>query len=145
MAACKADYQDCNISAPVRTLHCNVTAAYVRECKRHGIEMPLPDECCEYHDFSHNMLDWSSERELAKQTNKQTKNNYVKIKKIAGTTWDIVTKASRKLTVHEMPLHRFGSDCGSDPVRGQILVVDVKHGSSTKFYFWPCIDIVKRV
>ena len=73
MAACKADYQDCNISAPVRTLHCNVTAAYVRECKRHGIEMPLPDECCEYHDFSHNMLDWSSERvsKKNKQTNKQ--------------------------------------------------------------------------
>ena len=62
MAACKADYQDCDISAPVKTLHCNVTAAYVRECKRHGIEMPLPDECCECLDFSHNMLDWNSER-----------------------------------------------------------------------------------
>lgn len=109
MAACKADYLDCDISVPVETLHCNVTAAYVRECKRHGIEMPLPDECCECHDFSHNML-----RELAKQTNKQTKSNCVKIKN-ARTTWDIFRKASFKLTVHEMLLHCSGSDLGQWP------------------------------
>ena len=82
MAACKADYQDCDISAPVETLHCNVTAAYVRECKRHGIEMPLPDECCECLGFPHNMLDWSSER--CSETNQ--KNNCVKMKK--KNSWD---------------------------------------------------------
>lgn len=39
---------DCDISSPVKTLHCNVTAAYIRECKRQGIEMSLPDECCKF-------------------------------------------------------------------------------------------------
>lgn len=77
MAACKADYQDCDISSPMETLHCNVTAAYVRECKRHGIEMPLPDECCECNDFSHNMFESNFER--VSETNKQT-NKCVKVK-----------------------------------------------------------------
>lgn len=103
MAACKADYQDCDISAAVKTLHCNVTAAYVRECKRYGIDMPLPDECCECDDFSHDMLDSNSERvsKTNKQRQKTNKKQICPSKRLSGSTWYIFTKASLKLTVHE--------------------------------------------
>lgn len=99
MAACKADYQDCDISSPMETLHCNVTAAYVRECKRHGIEMPLPDECCECNDFSHNMFESNFER--VSETNKQM----CQSKELSDTTWYILTKAAHKLSKFERLLH----------------------------------------
>ncbi|XP_068740726.1 uncharacterized protein [Montipora capricornis] len=43
--ACEAEYNVCYLDDPVSTLHCNTTAAYIRECKRHGIKIAMPDEC----------------------------------------------------------------------------------------------------
>lgn len=48
LTACEADHKVCDLKDPLRTLHCNATAAYVKECQLHGIDIVLPDECCKF-------------------------------------------------------------------------------------------------
>ena len=47
-SACEAEYSVCDIDVSLSTDHCNVTAAYIQECSRHGIDIALPDECCKF-------------------------------------------------------------------------------------------------